>query len=67
MDKTDIPMSIILDYEIRSSWWAGYIGWSWGQSLAAKYFVWKAKRKYTRWKNSLLWQQLTNTLDSVER
>ena len=30
-----------LNYEIRSSWWAPFIFWEWGQDLAGSYFLWK--------------------------
>jgi hypothetical protein len=43
-------LSIFLDYEIRSSWWASWIGWDWGQELSGKYFAWKTSRKYARYK-----------------
>ena len=49
-DKNNI--SDYLDYEIRSSWWACWIGWDWGQAIAGKYFAWKTKRKYARYKYS---------------
>lgn len=42
----------ILDYELRSSWWASWIWWNWGQELCVKYFVWKAKRKFNRYRHS---------------
>lgn len=45
-----------LDYEIRSSWWASWIGWDWGQELSGKYFAWKVKRKYARYKHSKMIQ-----------
>lgn len=43
-----------LDYEIRSSWWAEYVWWGWGQELTASYFAWKVKRKYARYIDSRL-------------
>jgi hypothetical protein len=38
-----------LDYEIRSSWWAGWISDPFLQSIVSKYFVWKVRRKYNRY------------------
>jgi hypothetical protein len=37
-----------LYYEVHSSWWAGWIGWSRAQDVAAKYFAWKVNRKMDR-------------------
>ena len=50
-------LSVFLDYELRSSWWACWIGWNWGQKLAGKYFAWKTIRKYERYKQSKIWEQ----------
>ena len=54
---TDSSLSVFLDYEIRSSCWAGWIGWNWGQEISGKYFAWKVKRKYARYKQSKMWEQ----------
>jgi hypothetical protein len=43
----------ILDYEVHSSWWAGYISNPRLQFLAGTYFAWKVRRKYRRYKVSL--------------
>jgi hypothetical protein len=48
---SDSSLSVFLDYEIRSSWWASWIGWNWGQELSGSYFAWKVKRKLTDLKN----------------
>jgi hypothetical protein len=53
----DSSLSVFLDYEIRSSWWASWIGWNWGQKLSGKYFAWKTSRKYARYKQSKVWEQ----------
>lgn len=45
--------SDLLDYEIRSSWWACWVSWPWAQALAGKYFAWKVNRKCGRWVASL--------------
>lgn len=60
MDTQEINISDFLDYEIRSSWWASWIGCEWGQRLAGKYFAWKVKRKYVRYKESKEWQRRIN-------
>lgn len=46
-----------LDYEIRSSWWASWIGWNWAQKFLGKYFAWKTSKKYARYKQSKVWEQ----------
>lgn len=46
---TDSPLRFFLDYEIRSTWWASWIGWNWGQEISGRYFAWKVKRKYGRY------------------
>jgi len=51
-EHANIPMSVFLDYELRSSLWASWIGWDWAQNISAKYFVWKVLRKYARYKRS---------------
>lgn len=48
----DSWLSVFLDYEIRSSWWALWISWNWGQELSARYFAWKVTRKYARYRQS---------------
>jgi len=53
----DSSLSVFLDYEIRSSWWASWIGWNWGRELSGKYFAWKTIRKYARYKKSKMWEQ----------
>ena len=53
----DSSLSVFLDYEIRSSWWASWIGWNWGRELSGKYFAWKTSRKYARYKQSKMWEQ----------
>jgi hypothetical protein len=53
----DSSLSVFLDYEIRSSWCASWIGWKWGQELSGKYFAWKTSRKYARYKRSKMWEQ----------
>jgi len=42
-----------LEYEIRSSIWASFIFWDWGQNLSVKYFAWKVGRKYHRYLKSI--------------
>ena len=44
----------LLDYEIRASWWAEYVGAGWLQDLAGSYFAWKVTRKHARWEASRL-------------
>ena len=58
----DSSLSVLLDYEIRSSWWASWIGWNWGQELSGKYFAWKTSRKYARYKQSKMWEKRINNL-----
>lgn len=45
-----ISIDDAIDYEIKASWWASWIGWEWGQTLAGKYFAWKVQCKYARYK-----------------
>lgn len=42
-----------IQYEIRSSWWACYIGNPFLQDLSGRYFAWKTKRKFNRFKKSI--------------
>jgi len=50
--NTDVDLHTFLDYEIRSSWWAPYVGVGWIQELAAKYFAYKTTRKLARYRKS---------------
>ena len=52
-----IPMHEFLEYEIRSSWWASWIGWNWLQQLGGTYFAYKVSKKYARYYKSKYWQQ----------
>ena len=45
-------LRVVLDYEIRSSWWAAWIGNDRLRNLAASYFAWKVRRKFARWEQS---------------
>lgn len=48
-------------YEIKSSLWCKFISWEYAQKIAAKYFVWKTKRKYFRYL-----KYTTNELDKTK-
>jgi hypothetical protein len=54
----------ILDYEIRSSWWACLISNPRLQDLAASYFAWKVRRKLRRYR--LTASQSTGTFPPVK-
>ncbi len=43
----------ILDYEINSSWTAGFIWFNWGREIIGSYFARKVKRKHKRYSKSL--------------
>lgn len=47
----------ILYYEVRASWWASFIWFKWGQVLTGKYFAAKVRRKYARYKMSIIRKQ----------
>lgn len=44
-----ITLHDAVEYELRGSWWASWVFWGWGQELTARYFVWKARKKHTRY------------------
>lgn len=46
---------MLLDYEIRSSIWASWVGIAALQNLAARYFARKVNRKMRRWMRSREW------------
>ncbi len=58
----DSSLHVFIEYEIRSSWWASWIGWDWGQELSGKYFAWKTSRKYARYKQSKALEQRIKNL-----
>lgn len=54
------PLSLpqIIDYEIRASRllpWAEFFGWSWVQTVAYRWYTWKAKRKELHYRTSIEW------------
>lgn len=51
-----LSISSILDYEVRSSWWASLVSNYYLQKLSGRYFAWKIKRKYNRYLISRNWQ-----------
>lgn len=56
-NKTETPIEMldvrqVLDYEVRSSWWACSINNNWLQNMVGKYFAYKVRRKYKRYKYS---------------
>ena len=51
LDRHDMRREI-LDYEVRASWWAEWVGITCLQTLASRYFAWKVNRKYARWEAS---------------
>lgn len=51
LERVDMRREI-LDYEIRASWWAGWVGIAWLQDLTGSYFARKVNRKYARWEAS---------------
>ena len=53
IDNQRPSMRNCLDYEVRSSWWAGWISLSWFQELAALYYAAKVNRKYARFVASI--------------
>lgn len=50
---TDLFLVMLLNYEIRGSWWPQYIGIGWMQVLVGKYFARKIDRKVRRMERSL--------------
>lgn len=51
--KEIVEIKDILDYEIRSSWWAWCVPFAWMQNLAGMYFAWKVERKHARYVRSV--------------
>ena len=42
-------VSFLLQYEIRSSWWASLVSWNWAQNIAACWFARKVRVKFGRY------------------
>ena len=42
----------VLDYEVRSSVIAGFVGWNWLQILVGKFYAFRVRRKYKRYYDS---------------
>jgi hypothetical protein len=49
VQPTRITLAQAIDYEIASSWWAGYIPWRWLQDRVALWFAHRARRKFMRY------------------
>jgi len=47
-----------LDYEVKSSRWAGYISNPFLQELVGMYYAWKVKMKYKRYNKILKFRKL---------
>lgn len=62
--ETEIKMMEVLDYEIRSSWWASFIFWSWGQTMVGNYFAWRVRRKHKRYIQSMSLEKTIKTLNN---
>lgn len=65
-DGQEWEMRRYLDYEIRSSWWASWVGIGWVQQLAGRYFAWKTKRKYVRYRQTKVWEQRIKAYQSKQ-
>lgn len=49
--QTD-ELSKFIEYEILSSYWAGFISIEWMQQISANYLVWKATTKFARYQKN---------------
>ncbi len=49
--------TVILNYEISSSWWACLVSNSYLQELTAKYFTWKTERKFKAYRKALKYRE----------
>lgn len=56
---TKLTIVDAVNYETRASWWAEWISIEWMQEVAARWFVWKVRRKYRRYEVSLERQRRT--------
>ena len=57
MENLKISINSIIDYEIKSSWWASLVSNPYLQDLAGRYFAWKVKRKYGRYLLNKMWEE----------
>ncbi len=55
----------ILNYEVSSSWWAGWIGGDYAQEVTAKYFAWKVNRKFNAYLKSMRYREKHELTGSV--
>lgn len=51
-DNSPPSLRALLEYEVKSSWWAGWLPSEAMQDAAATYYAWKVKRKYARFQAS---------------
>lgn len=49
MKEPPISRVQALEYEVRSSWWSGFVCIGFLQELAARYYTWKVSRKMRRY------------------
>ena len=50
--RQELQLVDALDYEINASWWASWIGSPTLQNWAARYYAWKASRKWAQYRKS---------------
>lgn len=64
MDPQRTPTRLeILNYEVKSSWWANLVSWRPLQTLAGRYFARKVNRKYNR---LLYWQDSSRRIAELK-
>jgi hypothetical protein len=56
MDRSSL-IRFLVEFEIRSSWWAGWLPTDLAQRLTAIYFVRKVERKVRRYERSVEFQK----------
>lgn len=44
-----VPRALILDYEIRGTWWVGWLPFRWMTDLAAKHIARRVVRRHARY------------------
>jgi hypothetical protein len=57
---SDSPLLFFLEYEVKSSRWAYLIGWDWLQKISGRYFAWKVSRKYARYKQAMIQEEIVS-------
>lgn len=63
MTENPITIQQALEYEVHSMRWLGFVSWKWLQHKLAKIIVWRLKRKFARYMQSVEFERKMRILN----